>query len=190
MKPAEEPVEVKPKATMKATSLRSVLAFVFVIVLLAGGAVFYFGFQEVTTYAVKVNHKLIDAEASSDRIAGLQLLKSQITQDEGLIKKADSIFATADNYQSQAIKDVERYAKLSKVSIASTTFDDGQLDATGRSFTVTLESPTSYSSLIRFLKGIEGNIPKLQVRQLIIGHSDQNPSQVTVNNIQITIAVR
>jgi hypothetical protein len=69
---------MKQKKQFTPQTLRSILATIFVLILIGGGAVFYFGIQSLQEYAVKVQQRLVDAEASERQISELQLLKGQL----------------------------------------------------------------------------------------------------------------
>lgn len=179
-----------PKKSFTPQSLRTILFVALSLIILGGAGLFYLGLEDIRNYAVEVNHTVADAKASGTQVQELQSLKSQLTQSEQLITKANQMFATPANYQSQAISDLQKYAAISGVSITKTSFD---ADAAGptRTMTVSLRSPVSYTGLIRFLDGIEGNLPKMQVSSINLSHvNGRGADVVNVDDIKLTIAVR
>ncbi|MFZ1250141.1 MAG: hypothetical protein WAR37_01705 [Candidatus Microsaccharimonas sp.] len=169
--------------------LRTVLAGVLVLVILGGAAGFYWGLGIVRSYALDVNHRLIDADASSLQVQQLQTLRQTLNENSDLIQKADQVFALPNTYQTQALVDVQAYARVAGISITSTEFDD----STPGSYILTLQlsNPVSYSGLITFLNNIEGNIPKISVQSLTLGPPDNaNPNAVNVKDIKLNIYVR
>ena len=174
----------------KPQSLRALLVLLLIIVIAGGAGIFYLGLREVRTFAIEVNHTVANAEASGGDVQKLQALKGQLAQSEALIQKADQMFATTENYQNQAITDIRNYATAAGISVASTSFSspDAGINPT---MTVGLKAPVSYKNLIKFLDGIEGNIPKMQVSSISIDHvAGGNADSVAVKDIKIMIATR
>ncbi|MFZ1301677.1 MAG: hypothetical protein WAQ27_03860 [Candidatus Microsaccharimonas sp.] len=171
-------------------SLRAVLIVLLVIVVGGGGGLFYLGLEEVRKFAIEVNHSVADAEASGTQVQALQNLKGQLAESESLIAKANQIFATPENYQSQAITDIRNYANAAGLTVTKTSFE-AQTPGVNPTMTVSLQAPVSYNKLIQFLNGIEGNIPKMQVSNIALGHQiGGGADSVTVDDIKITIATR
>lgn len=176
--------------SFKPQTLRGILFVILALIIIGGVGLFYLGLGEIRKYAIEVNHTVADAEASGGQVQALQNLKGQISQSEALINKANQMFATPSNYQTQAINDIRTYAATSGVKITKTSFDD-TTDGTTRTMIVSLQSPTSYTGLIKFLDGIEGNIPKMQVSNIGLGHVPGGGADVVnVEDIKITITVR
>lgn len=178
------------KQTFKPQTLRGILIFLLVVIVAGGGALFYLGLEKVREFSVEVNQSVTDAEASGGQVEKLQGLKGQLTQSESLITKADQMFATPDSYQTQAITDIRNYATAAGLSIARTSFDE-QATGANPTVTVSLQNPVSYTRLIQFLDGIEGNIPKLQVSNIGVSRTNAGGADlVAVDDIKITIAIK
>jgi len=178
------------KQTFKPQNLRAVLVVVLIVIIAGGLGLFYLGLNEVREYAVEVDHSIADAEASNGQVQKLQSLKGQLAQSETLIAKANQMFATPDNYQNQAITDTRNYAASSGITIAKINFDE-VVAGVSPTMTVSLKAPVSYSKLIRFLDGIESNIPKMQVSNIGLTHvNGLGADTVGVNDIKIMIATR
>jgi hypothetical protein len=179
---------MNPKKQFKPQDLRTLLSIMLIIVAGGGAVVFYLGNATVGDYAVEVNRRLADAEASGAQVEELRMLKSQLAQSDSLVSKADEIFATPANYQSDAFTDLERYAEAAGLVITKTTFDNVR---TGRySATVQLKQPVSFNRLIGFLNNIEGNIPKMQVSSIKLGPGSNGSNSVRTGDIKIDISVR
>lgn len=179
------------KQTSKPQSLRAVLGFLMAVVILGGGALFYFGLDTVRTFSIDVNHRLLDADASGQQIGQLQLLKNQLSESESLVNKADRLFATPNNYQSKTLTDLKNYASKTGLSIGSTDFEDP--DQTGLySVSVKLsQDVVDYSQLIKFLSYIEGNLPKMQVTSIELERANGGDADdVRVGTITINVSVR
>lgn len=179
-------------SNLKATALRKGLAFMLILTLAGTAAGFYYGLQQIRTYAVEVSNKVADAEASGAQIEQLRQLQQTLQQSDALIAKADSIFATDASYQTQAITDLERYASVAGIDIASTEFPtDAPATPNARTVTVSLAQPLSYERLLRFLELVEGNLPKMQPTSITVSRPDQpDGDAVVVSDITITISTR
>lgn len=176
--------------TFKPQTLRAVLLVTLIIIIAGGLGLFYLGLNEVRKYAVEVNHSIADAEASNVRVQALQVLKGQLAQSETLITKANQMFATPENYQNQAIADTRNYANASGLTIAKISFD-AVVAGVSPTMTVSLTAPVSYTKLIQFLNGIEGNIPKMKVSNIGLSHvNSEGSDSVAITDIKITIATR
>jgi hypothetical protein len=184
---------------MKASSLRKVLTALMILLILAIGAGFYYGLEQVKAYAVEVSHTVIDADASGQNIGKLQALKKALADSESLVAKANKLFTTDANYQSQGLKDVQKYASDFGLTISNTNFDapvpaagaTPPTVAAGHSFVITLQSPVSYIQLLKFLDAIEGNLPKMQINSISLERPTSGKAdQVSVGDITIVVSTR
>lgn len=181
---------MKTKKSFKPQNLRSILIVLLALVVLAGAGVFYLGLNFVRDYAIEVNHRLEDAEASGKQIESLQALKAQLSESNSLIEKANALFATPANYQTQALTDIKNYADAAGIAVAGTTFSDTSANGV-HGITVTLKQPVAYSKLIHFLDAVESNLPKMQVTSIELGRvEDGNADSVKTGEIKIDISVR
>jgi hypothetical protein len=184
------------KKTMKATSLRSFLTVLLVIMIGLAGVGFYFGLQQVRALSVDVSHTAADANASGAAIDEFQKLKQALAERETLVNKANQLFTTEQNYQSQALKDVQKYASAAGLTVSNTNFDapaetEGSSTLPGKTFVITIQSPASYKKLIQFLNAIEGNLPKMQVASIEISRPNPNDADnVTIGEVRIAISTR
>jgi len=181
---------MQQKKQFKPQNLRAVLTALLILIVLGGGALFYWGIGVVSEYAVEVNHRIVDANASGKQIEQLQSLKAQLNQSNSLVAKANQIFSTPDTYRAQVQTDVKRYADAAGLSITSTEFSDPA--STGAyTMTLTLRSPASYRGLITFLSNIETSLPKLLVSSITLGPpANGGANNVKVGEIKIDVAVR
>lgn len=174
----------------KATALRGTLTFILIAIIIGGIGAYYVAFLQLRTYSIEVSHKVADADASSTQVQGLQALKAQLSADQELVSKANRIFATPDNYQQQAVHDIENYADLANISIVSTSFNtEGSGSTSEKPFTVQLGSNVPYNDFVSFLKGVESNIPKIEVKSFTIQSDATNSGNVTVQNLTMQILV-
>lgn len=183
------------KKGMKATGLRSALTVFLVLLILVIGGGFYLGLQQVRSYAVEVSHTIADSEASANIVTQFQQLKQALTESETLVDKANRLFSTDATYQSQALKDVQKYASDIGLTISNTNFEVAQDAAVGgvgkgHSFEITVQSPVAFSKLLRFLDAIEGNLPKMQIAGITVSRIVTGGTDVTVEGVTIEISTR
>lgn len=178
------------KRKFKPQNLRTLLATLFVVLVIGGGAAFYFGISAIRTYAVEVNNRQADAVASAKQIEELHTLRDQLAKNTSLIEKADQIFATPESYQSQVLNDLKRYADNAGLTITNTAFSDPS-ESGVYSITFSFRQPVNYTSLITFLHGVESNVPKLQVSSIALGRAGTDGAKrVKTADIKIDISVR
>lgn len=175
--------------------MRNILAFILVIVIIGSVIGFYFGLQLVKAYSLDVSHAVTDSNASGKNIDQLSQLKTELASGKVLVSKADQLFSTPSSYQTQALKDISKYAADAGVSVSS--IDSGKATTTGTptapdySETITLSSPVSYVKFIKFIDAIEGNLPKMQITGITIGRpSSPSGDNITTDKITITVSVR
>jgi hypothetical protein len=177
---------------LTATTMRNILAFLLVVIVLGSVAGFYFGLQLVKSYALDVSHTVSDSNASAKNVQELGQLKQQLVTGQALVSKADELFSTPDTYQTQALKDISKYAADSGISISSIDSSGSAQAATTPSYseTVALQSPVSYAKFLQFLDDIQGNLPKMQITGISIARP-ANPSgdQITTDKITITVSI-
>jgi len=187
---------MKKGFSMKAASTRNFLAFFMVVVIIGATAGFYFGLQVIKAYAVEVSHTVADSSASGESITQLSDLKQELAEREPLVIKANQLFSTQADYQTQGLKDIQKYASISGVNITNTDFptNDATAPATVGSATdavITIQSPVSYAKLLNFIDILEGNLPKLQITSINITRPTQASGDfVTTDKITITVSIR
>lgn len=190
----------KPIKNNQATNTRNFLAFLLVVVTIGAAAGFYFGLQIIKEYSLEVTHTVADSSASAKSIDQLSALKQQLADGQPLVAKAEKLFSTPSAYQTQALKDISKYAGEAGITISSIDSANPESGAggsslspsgTGYSEIITLQNPVSYTKLLQFLDAIEGNLPKMQITGVTIDRPS-NPSgdQVSTDKITITVAVR
>lgn len=185
----------KVQKTIQSVTTRNILSFLLVIVIIGSAVGFYFGLQLVKAYSLEVSHAVADSSASGKSIDELGQLKTELASGQALVAKADQLFSTPANYQTQALKDISKYAADAGVSVSS--IDSGKA-ATGTTDTtpdysevITLSSPVSYAKFLKFLDAIEGNLPKMQITGITIGRpASPSGDNITTDKITIMVSVR
>lgn len=184
---------------LQATTTRNILAATLVIVIIGSATGFYFGLQFIKSYALEVTHAVADSHASGQNIKELSQLKKQLAAGQGLVAKANELFSTPATYQTQALKDISKYAGEAGVTVSSidsaapntTTGAGAATTAPNYSETITIQSPVSYAKFLQFLAAIEGNLPKMQITGITIGRpAVQSGDQITTDKITVTVSTR
>lgn len=179
---------------MKARKLRNILIFLVILSLGAGGGVFYLARQWVLSYSQEVSNSVAQVEASSNTATSLANLKVALVSQQDVIALAKNISSPIDSWQSQAIKDLGVYAAASGISITdynskATNPSDGDTIKTEK-LSVKLLSPISYEGLLKFMKLIQTNAPKMYVDSLTISRVEGNSTMVNVDSIDIGVYVK
>ncbi len=189
---------------LASTKLRSFLLVIVVTLsgLSAGG--FYFGQVWLQTFAGTVSQTLANSKASGNDVQSFKKLQANLASRQEIIAKATSLVASSQNYQDQAILDLDKYASNAGISISNFSFAPAAAAtaaattapasvastpaSSSSSVTITLVSPISYAKLMKFMSAIEGSIPKMQVSSINLGRVADG-GQDSVKTDQLTIEV-
>ena len=171
-------------------SLRSLLGFLLFILIAGGGALFYFGLEQLKDYSGKVNQELAAATAGEERIDDLRALKSALASSTDLTAKVDSLFSTPATYRAQVEADIKNHAAAAGVTVDSIVFDEAAISQGRYLASLEFKKTVEYEKFIKFLDGIETNTPKLQVDSLTINRVETDKTMVAVSNMQVKVAVR
>lgn len=164
-----------------------------IVVLIIGGSIagFYNAQIFLTEYAKEVGSKIPKSDASSLSNQAAKQIKNSITQYQPTVDIANSLFATD---QEKIIQSLGTIAASTNLSISDTKFrqpDQTELATTTLAgakvnfAVISINTPTKYTDLIRFLKAIEGNVPKMLVTDLVINQTPGSTTNVQVNPITI-----
>jgi hypothetical protein len=195
---------------LTATRLRVMLSASLVGILVIIGIGFYFLQSYLYSFAVEVSHANEDASTSGSDIATLQKLQQEFKNDQTTIQRVESIVAESKSYeyQDQIIADLNTYANRSGVKITSFTFDAGTPSKTGATVSttpaspsvavaglkstgvsITLEAPTKYNSLMKFIHSIEQNLTKMQLASLSLTKGTAS-DEVSISALQLEVYIK
>ena len=189
------------KTGMNAITLRTILSVTVVILVGLSAVGFFFGQNWLRTFAVSVSQTVANSKASGNNIQTLKTLQQSLLARQDIITKANSIIASSQDYQTQTIHDLDKYAAYADVAISNYNFAQTAAPvaptagtaqvATGagsKSVTVTITSPISYTKLLKFMAAIESNLPKMQISSVNLGRVDGGDN-TSVRTDQLTIEV-
>lgn len=175
-----------------ASKLRLLLISVNVVLIAAIATGFYFAQDYLRTQADYVK----DYAAKNTLVvlspAATQKLKDSLAGKELIATKIDSVFATQDNYNAAAINSLSTYATKTGLVVESTSFDSvNNANPDTKLATVTLKSPLSYDSFIKFLKYIENSTPKMQIEEISVSRPQGSESgSIKVDKLVVGIYVK
>ncbi|RWZ78266.1 MAG: hypothetical protein EOT05_00675 [Candidatus Microsaccharimonas sossegonensis] len=185
---------MKKGKKMNAVTTRNVLATTLVIVIISSAVGFYLGLQYIQSYALEVTTAVTNSRANKNDTGALSQLQQQLSAGQGLVAKADAIFSTPATYQTQALKDISKYASTAGISIASIdSAPPGTVTTTKPTYSeiITIQSPVSYAKFLQFLDAVEGNLPKMQITSISIGRPKvPSGDMITTDKITLTVVTR
>jgi hypothetical protein len=191
------------KTGMNAITLRTILSVAVVALVGLSAVGFFFGQNWLRTFAVSVSQTVANSKASGNNIQTLKTLQQNLSARQDIITKANSIVASSQDYQTQTIHDLDKYATYADVAISNYNFAQTAAPVTptagtapvataagtgSKSVTVTITSPISYTKLLKFMAAIESNLPKMQISSVNLGRVDGGDSN-SVRTDQLTIEV-
>lgn len=185
------------KNKMKATTLRTTMTIIIIIVIGLSAFGFYYLQGKLNTYAVSVGQTVSESTAGGgSSTQTIKKIQANIADIQAIADKSASITASSLDYQNQMITDLNKYASNNGISIidynfsqpTTTSKSSGLTGGTGTSFiTITLSNPISYTGLIKFLESIETNLPKMQLTGITITHDQNTSGTVTVTPLTIEV---
>ncbi|HTK39898.1 MAG TPA: hypothetical protein VL362_03460 [Patescibacteria group bacterium] len=201
--------------TTDAPRLRLVLSISLVLLIGIGGAVMVFGLNYLYDYAGTVNKVVIDADASSDRIAQTKRDITEYKQDTKAVRLAEQVVASRESYQYQdnAYSDLLAMANRAGVSIEQYSFSENDpglgnravpkasgTAATGAAaaqagglkssyITITLTNPVNYLKFLNFLHYIEQNLTKMQIKKVSLSSASGKGAENAVITDSLTVEV-
>ena len=176
---------------LTAVSLRGILATMIVLMIALAGVGFYFAQTWLRDYSKTVGQAVADSISTGNDIHNLQKLQGELEERQDTIAKASNLITSTQTYQSQSIQDLKTYAAISGVAISNfsfTTIGATASASSGSGVTVTLSSPVPYTSLLKFLRLVEGNIPKMQVSSMSLGRIAGSADSVKIDTITIEVS--
>jgi uncharacterized membrane protein len=180
------------KSGISAVGFRSLL--IVLIILSIGLAVvgFYFAQNALVEYSKVVGQTVADSTNTGKDVQSLKTLQAELAAKQDVIIKSASLLATTANYQSQAINDINAYATESGLNVSSYSFALAPTTAvagapSSSNITVSLTSPMPYLSLLKFVRLVETNIPKMQIASINLTRQEGDSTMVKTDQISIDV---
>jgi len=175
------------------TYLRTILAITMVITL--GGFVggFYYAQDQLITFAKEVSQTSAELDKKDTNQAQTGLSSTLATLKPS-VDKAASFIATTDTYLNAASRDINKYGastgvEISEISPTQLTATPGGISATGIQSSyvrVVLKSPVDFVGLVKFIKAIETNLPKMKLKGINLSRT-ADPNKVAVEPLIVEV---
>lgn len=171
------------KSKMSATSLRIILIVTIVLLIGSMGAGFYFAQKWLNNYAIETKSNSTSGMSASDIVLASNKYKEYVNNYQTMATKADSFSVVTANIQSQTMKDVDKYASITGVTVSNYNFS-------GSNAIITIKNPVKFTNFIQFLKLIENNLPKMQPNGVEIKYVQGSSDNITVEPLTIKLFTR
>ncbi|HEX6258116.1 MAG TPA: hypothetical protein VFZ48_01395 [Candidatus Saccharimonadales bacterium] len=181
-----------------------VISLIFLIGLSSFG--FYMLGDLLRTTALASNHAKIDATLGRNDVEQLERLEAYLNDNEQTVRRASGIVADTKEYQyqNQIVADINTYAGRAGVTVlgfnfSATTSTDPKTQNTQGTNTggiktlpaiLTLKNPVAYRNFLRFIKAIEQNLTKMQIKGITMSPETSNSANITNPTIELEIYVR
>ena len=181
------------KKSIKASTLRIILASGLAAILLAMAGGFYLAYNSLKQTAQETADVQAEAKSSDNRLVQLQNTQLELEKNKKIVKKAEQVVAESQSYQyqNQIINDLTRYASQAGLGVESFTFQNSEsgggaaasptqpaapTGAAGgvKSVTVNvqLSGNLNYQSILKFLHLVEQNLTRMQVTSVSLSKDD------------------
>ena len=189
------------KSNLKATSLRTAMGVVVVVIILISIIGFYFAQDWIGKFATQADQTASGSSiANSNSLQALTNLRNEVVKNQANGDKANSMIASSQNYQNQIIKDINKYAADTGITIAGQNFTQSDANGTNtlvaitglspKFVTITLGNPVPLKNLLQFFRAIENNLPKMQIMGINLTPSSTSSDSVTSDPITIGVYTR
>lgn len=186
---------------LNATKLRIILLVVILVILTISIVSFFFVQQNLYTFAKKINASEQESDSSNITPQKVSKLKAEMSNIQNEILKSSNITIPIENYQTQAINDLKKYANDTGIIIDDdysfsrpTSLGVSTQLIAGNSQTqpvnITIANPVDYASFIKFLKLVETNLPKMQLTGINVSRVDGSGTQINVEPLIIEVYTR
>jgi hypothetical protein len=191
------------KKTMTPKTLQAILIASIIASIIIGAIGFSLIKQFLTSYSTQVSHAIGDSAASANNVETLQTIKKELVTQQSNELKATEVISPIGSYQSQVITDLSNYANLTGITIQNYTFVSAAaavaapvaavsgspaLSLPTQTVTITIASPVGYTSLLEFIRAIEGNLPKMILSNVVVSRATSGDAD-SVSTTSLTIAV-
>jgi hypothetical protein len=183
-----KPGEINPK------TLKTILLIIAFILLAAGIFGFYRAYGMISQLVLEKNTAVNKTQQLTTNNPDIADLNDAETKN--LAEKANGLIYNAKNLKTQLSTDLYKYANdvgidIKDISIQSDTLADLPFGGVkSEQVTVTLGSPLHFTNLIKFLKAIETNTPKIQITNIELNNTNVNIGDVAIKPIIMEVYIR
>lgn len=185
---------------INATTIR---AMTFSLLAIITGLLIY-GFNVTNTWLQELATSAQQSSSLSlinNNVNDTKILQSKIAKVQPIADKADSIAVLNQNFENQVNIDITKYASKTGLGITSiinpktspalapTISPQNNISERGYMI-VSLKNPVQLTSLLKFLKLIETNLPKMQIEGINITANKTQNGTVNVEPINIGVYIK
>jgi hypothetical protein len=125
--------------------------------------------------------------------------QNNTTAQDAVSFKSTALVSSKSDYQTKIQQDLNKYASETGVTIKdySTTQAPSNITATplingveANYVKITLENPVTFTNLIKFIKAIETNIPKMKITGINLSRANNSGDSIKVDPIIIEVYTR
>lgn len=184
------------KSGIKATTLRTIMSITIFLVI--GFSVFGFYYIQsylLRPYALLAGQSVAKSQVNNGSAKETKDLQADIAKRKPAADLANSILVPSPDFQGQIVKDLNKYASDTGMTITDYSFAQSTIikqkmptlvgGANLSYITITLKNPVKFTSFIQFLKSIESNIPKMQLSGVSLNGTQSSTDSITVDPLII-----
>ena len=181
------------KKSIKASTLRIILASGLAAILLTMAGGFYLAYNSLKQTAQETADVQAEAKSSDNKLVQLQNTQLELEKNKKIVKKAEQVVAESQSYQyqNQIINDLTRYASQAGLGVESFTFQNSESGGGAAASPAQPAAPTSaaggvksvtvnvqlsgnlnYQSILKFLHLVEQNLTRMQVTSVSLSKDD------------------
>lgn len=110
--------------SITAARLRLILSSTLILIVLAGGGIFYLGYSQLSKIASEAGEKAATAKQSETTIQRLESTQKELEQKKDIVFRASQVTADSQNYayQDRLVNDLTVYASRANLSITNISF--------------------------------------------------------------------
>ena len=172
-----------------------------IILLLLGGLIiggFYYAQSWLSEKATNNNNSSQSTSGTANTINPNQPQNNTVVQDANAVK-AMTVVSSKSDYQTKIQQDLTKYASDTGVKIKDYGTTTAPTNSTTTSLIngveanyvkITLENPVNFTNLIKFIKAIETNLPKMKITGLNLSRINNSGDSIKVDPITIEVYTR
>jgi len=182
---------------IKATSLRTVMIVSILIIITILTVGFYFAQDWLNTQIAESDKTTIGSSVVNKNAASVKKIQDEITKYQASATKANTLIVSSQDYQSQIIQDLKKYAAANNITISTYSFSQSTSSDTKASVSIkgvtsnfiniTLNDSIKLTNLIKFLKSIEVSVPKMQLTGINVTPIPNSQDSVRVEPLTIEV---
>lgn len=193
------------KNRLKASSLKKAMTTMIILIITLTGVGVYFAFDKINTLAVEIKNEITKTPIlgiKTDNTQALTRLQSDITKYQPIADQLINLTTSSENTKNQTMQDINTYASANNIKVSDFNFPEkntsnaspttalNSANTNTSSVVITITNNISYVSLLKFIKSIETNIPKMQIKNLSISSVQNSTNNVKVEPMTIEVYTR